>query len=107
MSHYVSFRGIPRLRSGDTASPSHFEAFAQIKLSTDWIVDEEILGAFALDASIVNQIRAVHDGESFANVVVGNHNGQPRFAEVNDDLLHIVNGNGIDTAEWFVEHQQP
>ena len=41
-------------RDYDAASPLHLEAFAQIKLATDWIVDEEILGAFALDSSIEN-----------------------------------------------------
>ena len=55
--------------------PSHLEAFAQIELATDGIVDEEILSAFTLDAAVVNQIRAVHDGESLAHVVVGDHYG--------------------------------
>ena len=55
---------------------SHLEAFAQIKLAADGIVDEKILCAFALDASIVNQIRAVHDGKRLADVVIGDHDGQ-------------------------------
>ena len=62
------------------ALPSHFEAFAQIKLPTDRIVDEEILGAFALDAPIENQIGTVYDGQSLAHIVIGDHDGQPRFA---------------------------
>src|SRR5437762_11530069 len=41
--------------------PSHLEAFAEIKLTADGIVDQEVFCAFALDAAIVNQIRAVHD----------------------------------------------
>ena len=41
-------------RDDRTAPPSHFEALAQVKLATDGIVDEEIFGAFALNASIVN-----------------------------------------------------
>src|SRR5262249_32094446 len=95
------------LQTGLSASQqSHFEAFAQIKLATDGIIDEEIFSAFALDAPVVNQIRAVHDRKSLAHVVVGDHDGQPRFAEVNDDLLHVVNSNGIDAAERLVEHQQ-
>src|SRR5262249_24976029 len=86
--------------------PSHLEAFTQIMLATDGIVNKEILSAFALDAPVVNQIGAVHDGKSLAHVVVGDHDGQSGFAKVNDDLLHIVNGNGIDSAERLVEHQQ-
>ena len=56
-------------------APSHLEAFAQIKLPADGVVDEKIFRAFAFDASIVNQIGSVHDGESLAHVVVGDHDG--------------------------------
>src|SRR5262245_28033634 len=93
-------------RDDGAAPPSDLEAFAQIELATDGIVDEEILGAFALHASIVNQIRAVNDGERLAHIVIGDHDGQPRFAKVNDNLLHVVNGNWINPAERLVEHQQ-
>src|SRR5215472_13087827 len=86
--------------------PSHFEAFAQIKLATDGVVDKKTLRAFTLDAHVVNQVRAVHDGESLSHVVVGDHDGQPRFAEINNDLLHVVNSNGVDATERLVEHQQ-
>jgi len=41
-------------RDDNDASPSHLEAFAQIKLATDGIVDEEILSALALHAPIIN-----------------------------------------------------
>jgi hypothetical protein len=63
-----------RLRS--TWPRSHLEAFAQIKLAADGIVDKKILCAFALDASIVNQIRAIHDGKRLADIVIGDHDGQ-------------------------------
>src|SRR5206468_5742669 len=85
---------------------SHLESFTQVKLTADGIVDKEVFCAFALDAAIVNQIRAVHDGESLTHVVVGNHDCEPRFAQVDDDLLHVVYGNGINAAEWLVEHQE-
>src|SRR5262245_20533732 len=63
-----------------TDAPSHLKPFAEIKLAADGIVDEKIFGAFAFDAAIVNQIRAVHDGESLAHVMIGDHYGQSRFA---------------------------
>src|SRR6266404_8342476 len=85
---------------------SHLEAFAQVKLTADGIVDKEVFCAFTLDAAIVNQIGAVHDGESLTHVVVGNHDCEPRFAQVDNDLLHVVHGNGINAAEWLVEHQE-
>ena len=64
-------------RDDSAAPPLHLEAFAQIKLTTNGIVDKKILSAFALDAPIVNQIGTVHDGQSLAHVVVGDHDGQP------------------------------
>jgi hypothetical protein len=42
-------------------TPSHLEAFTEIKLTADRIVDEEIFRAFALHPAIENQVRAVHD----------------------------------------------
>jgi hypothetical protein len=38
--------------------------------------------------------------------VVGDHDGQPRFAQVDDDLLHVINGDGIHAAKGLVQHQQ-
>lgn len=42
------------LHFGRSDKNLHLEAFAQIKLATDGIVDEKILSAFALDAPIEN-----------------------------------------------------
>ena len=39
---------------GAQSKNSHLEAFAEVKLAADRIVDEKILGAFALDATIEN-----------------------------------------------------
>jgi hypothetical protein len=51
-ANHTAAESLDFARDDGAASPSHFEAFAQIKLPTDGIVDEEILGAFALDAPI-------------------------------------------------------
>ena len=76
--NFVRFFNSAPLRAGDGACAFlHLEAFAQIELATDGIVDEEILSAFALDAPVVNQVRAIHDGESLPHVVISDHYGQP------------------------------
>jgi hypothetical protein len=62
------------------AAPSHLEALAEIKLTADGIVDEKILCAFALNAAIVNQIRAVHDGKGLPHIVISDHDRKPRLA---------------------------
>ena len=82
------------------------ETFAEIELAADGIVDQEILGAFALDPALENQISAIHDGERLAHVVVGDQNGEARFAQIHHDLLNIIDRDRIDAAERFVEHEQ-
>src|SRR5438552_183512 len=84
----------------------HLEALAEVKLTADGIIDEKILCAFALDAAIENQIRAVDDRKSLAHIVIGDHDRKARFAQVYDNLLHIVDGDGIHAAERLIEHQQ-
>ena len=54
---------------------SHLEAFAEVKLSADGIVDEKIFCAFAFHTTIENQISAVYDGESLTHIVIRDHDG--------------------------------
>src|SRR5437660_12172937 len=84
----------------------HLEALAEIKLTADGIVDEKILCAFALDAAIENQIRAVDDGKSLAHIVIGNHDRNARIRQVYDDLLDIVDCDALNTADRPIDHQQ-
>src|SRR5882724_10362815 len=73
-----SFRfRLPRRSLGEGGSfPSHLKSFAEIKLTADRIVDEKILGAFAFDASLEDQISAVNNRQRFAYVVIGDHDGK-------------------------------
>jgi hypothetical protein len=73
-------KGEKGARSDGAELPSHLEALTEIKLTADGIVDKKIFCAFALDAAIINQIRAVHDGKGLTNVVISNHDRKPRFA---------------------------
>lgn len=41
--------------------PSHLEAFAEVKLTADRIVDQKVFCTLAFDAAFVNQICAIHD----------------------------------------------
>ena len=38
--------------------------------------------------------------------VIGNHDGEARLAQINNDLLHVVNRDRINAAERFIEHEQ-
>src|SRR5581483_6553781 len=84
----------------------HPETFAKIELTADRVVDQEILCAFALHPAVVNQVGAVHNGQGLPHVVIGNHDGQTRFAQVDNDLLHVVNGDGVHATERLIQHQQ-
>ena len=68
------------VRNDDAEAPSHLEAFAEIQLAADGIVDQKIFCAFALYPAIVNQISAVYDGESLTHIMIGDHDGEPRLA---------------------------
>src|SRR5438093_939996 len=48
------------LRMTALVAPSHLEAFAQVKLPADGIVNKKIFRAFALHAAVVNQVCMVH-----------------------------------------------
>ena len=61
---------------------------------------------FALDAPFENQVGAIDDRKRLAHIVIGDENGETRFAQINDDLLHVVDRDRIDAAERFVEHEQ-
>src|SRR5213076_2930999 len=78
----------------------HLEALAEIKLTADGIVDQEIFCTFAFHPAVVNQVSAVHYGKRLTHIVIGDHDGSSRFTQVHDNLLHIVNSNGIDAAKW-------
>src|SRR4029077_3008580 len=84
----------------------HLEAFAEIKLAADGIANEKIFWAFAVHPPLENQIGPVHDRQGLAHVAIGNYNGQGEFAQVHDDLLHIINRDWIHAAERLVEHEQ-
>ena len=61
---------------------------------------------FADDAAFVDEVGAIDDRKRFAHVVIGDQNGEAGFAQVDDDLLDVVDRDRIDAAERLVEHEQ-
>ena len=53
----------------------HLEALAEIKLTADGIVDQEIFCTFAFHPAVVNQVSAVHYGKRLTHIVIGDHDG--------------------------------
>src|SRR2546422_2964076 len=54
----------------------------------------------------MNQISAVHQLQSLANVVIGNQYPQPALLETTNDFLYFIDGDWIDAAERFVQQQK-
>ena len=53
-------------------------------------------GALAFHAAFEYEIGAVDDIEGFADVVVGDQDGKALCAQVLNDLLNVIDGDGID-----------
>src|SRR5258705_1407067 len=44
--------------------------------------------------------------ECFPHVMIGNEHSDPRAAQVADNFLQILHGEGIDSREWLVEQNK-
>ena len=89
---------LPRLES---------EVFAEVVAAGDGVVGEVFGGAFEDDAAFEEEVCAVDDLEGFADVVVGDEEGEAiLIAQVGDDFLDVQNGDGVDATEGFVEHEE-
>ena len=53
-----------------------------------------------------DEVSAVDDVEGFANIMVGDEDGEAGVAQIGNDLLDIGYGDGVDPAEGFVEHEE-
>src|SRR5436309_2045107 len=80
----------------------HPESLAQIELTTDRIVDEKILRPLAFHSPFENEISAIHDAQGLAHIVVGDQYRQAGFAQVNHNLLNVIDGDGINAAERLI-----
>jgi hypothetical protein len=60
-------------------------------------------GAFLKDLSVDQDVRAVADAEGLSYVVVSDKNPDPFLLQCGDDLLNVLNGEGIDAGKRLVE----
>lgn len=66
-----------------------------------------IRSAFENDLAVVHDVGVIDDFESFADVVVGNENGEAIFIpEFPNDGMDGFYGFGVDASEWLVEHEE-
>ena len=84
----------------------HCEAVTEIEFAADGVIDEEIPRSLAQDLAFIDKIGTVDELKSLTGVVVGNEDGETRLAQVFDNVLDLVNGDGINAGERFVEHEK-
>ena len=82
------------------------ETLAEVDAADIDIVTQLVRGSGAEDAPLGDDVGAVGDAEGLADVVVGDQNADAAGLEVEDDLLQLEHGNGIDAAEGFVEEDK-
>ena len=58
------------------------------------------------DLPFGDEVGAVDDVEGFANIMVGDEDGEASISQIGDDLLDIGYGDGVDSAKGFVEHEE-
>ena len=68
---------------------SHVKTLAEIKLPRLLIANQEVARAFGEDLALVNQIRAVDDAQSFADVVIGDDDADPALLQLKNHLLDL------------------
>ena len=84
----------------------HGEFAAEIHLPGIFVVDQIIAVAGTEDLAAGHQICAVHTGESFADIVVGDQDPEIFVLELPDDFLHFLDGDRIDAAERFIQQNE-
>jgi len=86
---------------------SPFEFVSEVEAASLFVVDEFFGRAFEEDLAIDHEVGAIDDLEGFPDLVIGDENGEAIvFAEFADDGVNFLNGEGVDSDEWFVEHEE-
>src|SRR6185369_13981028 len=81
------------------------ELLDEIDLSSDRIVGDLAGGSRDENLAVVENVRAVRDGQRLPDVVVGDEDADPAIAQPRDDLLDVGDRDGIDARERLVQQQ--
>ena len=82
------------------------EVAAEVFLADIGVVGEVFGGTALKDRALVEEVGTVGDVEGFANVVVGDEDADVTLLEFEDDVLDVLNSDGVDAGEWFVEEKE-
>src|SRR5438067_3719839 len=82
------------------------ETGAEVFGNGDRIVDNLLRRAVRPHHPILDQVAAVRDFQSLANIVVREQNADPLLTERANDFANVRDGDGIDAGEWLIEENQ-
>src|SRR5688500_9423639 len=85
------------------AALSHAEFFAQIESPNFCVFCQLSWGARAKNFTLSHDVRSIGYAESFAHIVIGNQETDSAVAQIEYDILDIVNGFRVDAGERFVQ----
>ena len=82
------------------------EVAAEVFFAYVGVVGEGARGAFLEDGAFVEEVGAIGDAEGLAHVVVGDEDADVAFLELPYDVLDVLDGDGVDACEGFVEEEE-
>src|SRR6056297_700819 len=79
------------------------EIVAEIDPADVLVFHHFIRGARHQNLPVMQDIRAIHDFERFAHIVIGDQHADPAFPEIGNEVSDIPNGNRIDPGKRFIQ----
>jgi hypothetical protein len=82
------------------------KAFSQIERARDRGIEHFLRRSGNLDPPVIEDVRAVDDGQRFAHLVIGDEDSQTAVAELPNHRLDIGHCDRVDPRERLVEQQE-
>src|SRR5690348_1448073 len=82
------------------------EILAEVHAANFGIIAQFRRGPGAENLAIVNNVRAICNCQSLANVVIRNQNTDARRTQVFDDSLQVHDGQGVNSGERLIQQDE-
>src|SRR3954447_11031452 len=84
----------------------HIELGPQIDFAGLGIVWKVFTTSGVNHLALMNEVSTIHQLQSLAHVMVGNQDSESPLTQSAHDLLHLINCDRINAAEWLIQEQQ-
>ena len=82
------------------------KVLAQVFVDGDGVMQNLVRRTLGADLAVLDQVTAVGDLQSFADIVVRDNDPDAPVLEKPDDFLNLEHGDRIDAREWLVEENE-